>query len=1259
SLKLTSATTQTTPKATTPSTSEANLAVATTTTAAAASAKVTPDFTPRSYVCNFVRRASSGLDVQGQERSLLQLRRFFFTLGILLGVLITALIATTNTPSSLNLSSLSPSSLLLLLLDRLSDESALSLLSSPFANLADLDLSTYIPSPPSGLNFSSLLSEIVGSPVDIISNMTALIAGLPSSTLLFLSSSLSSPFASSPEFTASEEFMPGAKFAHENGWHAKYPVILIPGVVSTGLEVWNTPPAKSTPSSHKTPSNPSNPSASPSSNASSSSASSSSASSNTHTNCGQKYFRKRMWGTLNQFRAVLLDRECWMQHMRLDPLTGMDPPGVKLRAAQGLDAADYLFPGYWVWARIISNLAAIGYDNNNMHLAAYDWRLSFQNLEKRDLYFTKLKSMIEIAAQSVPFSPDFDETTFDDNDENTHKEHGNDSNSDKTNRKPTNGGGGGGSSITRVVVLTHSMGSLVFHYFLNWVASEEGGRGGKDWAEKYLKGWVNIAGPMLGVPKTISALLSGEMRDTAQLNSFGTYILEKFFSKRERADLFRSWGGMPSMLPKGGEIVWGSESNAGRRKVEREGGGGEGARGGPRDTGVGEIERGQEQKKVDGTNSRQATAISSTSSSGGERSVPLSSEGAPDDCWSVPVSSNDFAAFGVSSVEELAVSLKLIEAKQVLERLGTMNSNGMAGVSMSKTAGEGKWKSGGGGNDGDCCCLDEGVSRKKDHGQQCSSVRDDANETMCSAPAVHAKDETQVANVGRERRTLGTKGQCDAGDVRVVEYVNMTCCCFSRNEVNARLLATASDSDLEKLTTKIRFLDDPVNLKKRTRPGPRTFGTIVEVRLSGSANGGGGGSTGGSTAFDLNSMSAPASRSPTATSPAKTPPAHASVDTGSNRTPSFVRRWWVSVASYALFTVGSWRGEEIPDEYYEQLVEEWTESVCISMSSLYVSLWTYWSTEFASWWRLAVGWWSAATTWVGGVVGQRETAAASTSRNVDVENDAAVTNSPQSSLGSSSGTTTSQSFKTSPISASGSSSHSFTASSPPHTGIANEQSTVNLTAATIISYLYTQVGEPFATNWERWYKYHVAMTKEEIAASKDDPAAWSNPLLAPLPRFEGVEKARMRRRVEREREREREKGGRGRSDDKGETSGDGRGRGGGGNEFKIYCLYGVGRQTERKYFYLADGVGGAGGTTTAGPTPSSSLFGSSTTSSSFSTPLSQFSGGGAANGNYETNGGGENGNGNGNGDGGGGHYIDVSVQDPVAEVENGVQMAEG
>ena len=36
------------------------------------------------------------------------------------------------------------------------------------------------------------------------------------------------------------------------------------------------------------------------------------------------------------FRSVLLDKELWTEHLKLDSITGLDPePGVKIRAAQG------------------------------------------------------------------------------------------------------------------------------------------------------------------------------------------------------------------------------------------------------------------------------------------------------------------------------------------------------------------------------------------------------------------------------------------------------------------------------------------------------------------------------------------------------------------------------------------------------------------------------------------------------------------------------------------------------------------------------------------------------------------------------------------------------------------------------------------------------------------------------------------------------------------------------------------------------------
>ncbi|KJK84170.1 hypothetical protein H634G_00533 [Metarhizium anisopliae BRIP 53293] len=268
---------------------------------------------------------------------------------------------------------------------------------------------------------------------------------------------------------AYDSFSVGLK-ARSEGLHAHHPVIMVPGVISTGLESWGT------------------------------------------ANTSRQYFRKRLWGSWTMMRALVLDKELWKKHIMLDKKTGLDPPGVKLRAAQGFDATDFFITGYWIWNKIFENLATIGYDPTNSFTAAYDWRLSYQNLEVRDRYFSRLKSHIESAVEY---------------------------------------------DGEKVVLASHSMGSQVVYYFFHWVQSEQGGRGGEDWVDRHIGSWINISGCMLGAVKDLTAVLSGEMRDTAQLNAFAIYGLEKFLSKEERAEIFRAMPGISSMLPLGGNAVWG------------------------------------------------------------------------------------------------------------------------------------------------------------------------------------------------------------------------------------------------------------------------------------------------------------------------------------------------------------------------------------------------------------------------------------------------------------------------------------------------------------------------------------------------------------------------------------------------------------------------------------------------------------------------------------------------------------------------------
>ncbi|KAH1645289.1 hypothetical protein KXX59_008570 [Aspergillus fumigatus] len=257
------------------------------------------------------------------------------------------------------------------------------------------------------------------------------------------------------------------------GIEAKHPIVMIPGVISTGLESWGTGPAS------------------------------------------RQYFRRRLWGSWSMMRALVMDKAEWKNHIMLDRETGLDPPGIKLRAAQGFDATDFFITGYWIWNKILENLATIGYDPTNAFMAAYDWRLSYLNLEVRDQYFSRLKSYIETAVLVK------------------------------------------GEKVT---LASHSMGSQVVLYFFKWVEHPDHGKGGRDWVNKHIANWINISGCMLGAVKGLTAVLSGEMRDTAQLNAFAVYGLEKFLSKEERAEIFRAMPGISSMLPKGGEAVWGNST---------------------------------------------------------------------------------------------------------------------------------------------------------------------------------------------------------------------------------------------------------------------------------------------------------------------------------------------------------------------------------------------------------------------------------------------------------------------------------------------------------------------------------------------------------------------------------------------------------------------------------------------------------------------------------------------------------------------------
>ncbi|KAK9280828.1 hypothetical protein L1049_003717 [Liquidambar formosana] len=267
---------------------------------------------------------------------------------------------------------------------------------------------------------------------------------------------------------------PGVKLRKE-GLTAKHPVVFVPGIVTGGLELWE---------GHQ---------------------------------CADGLFRKRLWG--GTFGEVYKRPLCWVEHMSLDNETGMDPPGIRVRPVTGLVAADYFAPGYFVWAVLIANLAHIGYEEKTMYMAAYDWRISFENTEVRDQTLSRIKSNIELLVA-------------------------------------TNGG-------KKAVIIPHSMGALYFLHFMKWVEAPApmGGGGGSDWCSKHIKAVMNIGGPFLGVPKAVSGLFSAEAKDIAVARAIAPGFLDNDLFRLQTLQhvmrMSRTWDSTMSMIPKGGDIIWG------------------------------------------------------------------------------------------------------------------------------------------------------------------------------------------------------------------------------------------------------------------------------------------------------------------------------------------------------------------------------------------------------------------------------------------------------------------------------------------------------------------------------------------------------------------------------------------------------------------------------------------------------------------------------------------------------------------------------
>lgn len=233
--------------------------------------------------------------------------------------------------------------------------------------------------------------------------------------------------------------------------------------------------------------------------------------------CAKAKFRERIWGTASMVKLFLVNPRCWIDHMRLEPTYSdetpsgrtvhfHEPEGIHIQAASGLAAADFVFGDYWIWNPIIEALGAAGYDESMMSMLSYDWRLPLRDLEHKDRYFSRMALEIEKLVK-------------------------------------LNG--------ERVLIVTHSFGSKIWFYFLQWTAEHFS----ESWIEDYISVTYNIGGVFLGVPKAVAATLSGDTRDTAQLGALST-LLDTLLPPSDRSALFSGWGSLVDMLPQGGTDCW-------------------------------------------------------------------------------------------------------------------------------------------------------------------------------------------------------------------------------------------------------------------------------------------------------------------------------------------------------------------------------------------------------------------------------------------------------------------------------------------------------------------------------------------------------------------------------------------------------------------------------------------------------------------------------------------------------------------------------
>ena len=170
-------------------------------------------------------------------------------------------------------------------------------------------------------------------------------------------------------------------------------------------------------------------------------------------------------------------RTCWLECILINSLTQQDTSACKSRPDEGLDAITELDPGLLtgalttIWKKFILLAASIGLEpHSSLFAAPYDFRLALPMLETRDGYFSNLKLIIQQAVKLAEKK---------------------------------------GSSEVGAVVIAHSMGNVVFRYFIEWLKADLGLFHYQEWLNKHIHTFIAGGPPTLGAAEALEGHLSG------------------------------------------------------------------------------------------------------------------------------------------------------------------------------------------------------------------------------------------------------------------------------------------------------------------------------------------------------------------------------------------------------------------------------------------------------------------------------------------------------------------------------------------------------------------------------------------------------------------------------------------------------------------------------------------------------------------------------------------------------------------------------